>query len=129
MTQEPIVVLIVDDDDDLASMTSRSLGSHGMQVTTISTSLGASKLARRVRPDVVLLDVELPALTGDALVGLLRQSAPPGTRIVLYSSHDDGALRAIARRTGADGWISKSADAETLARYLTRVARLGGHVA
>jgi two-component system OmpR family response regulator len=125
--QAPLVVLLVDDDDELAAMTTRILGAHGIQVTTTSTSLGASNLARRIRPDVVLLDVELPALTGDALVGLLRRSAPSTTRIVLYSSHDDTSLRAIARRTGADGWVSKSVDADTLVRYLTRVARLGGH--
>jgi two-component system OmpR family response regulator len=124
--QEPLVVLFVDDDDELAAMTTRALAPFGIQVTTTSTSLGATNLTRRIRPDVVLLDVEIPALTGDALVALLRRSAPPTMRIVLYSSHDDSSLRSIAHRTGADGWVNKSVDAETLARYLTRVARLGG---
>jgi DNA-binding response OmpR family regulator len=126
---EPLVVLLVEDDPGAASMTSRILQAHGMDVRWTETSLGASNLARRIRPNLILLDVELPALSGDALVALLRRAAPEGMRIVLYSSHDDAHLRAIARRTGADGWISKGADGEVLAQYLTRVARLGGHEA
>jgi two-component system response regulator EvgA len=124
--RQPLTVLLVDDDDALASMASRLLASRGIRVTTTSTSFGASNLVRRVRPDVVLLDVELPGLSGDALVALLRRSAAPGTRIVLYSSHDDDSLRAIAHRTQADGWIGKSADIDTLAQYLVRVAKMAG---
>lgn len=123
MRQQSLVVLLVDDDESMAAMTERLLAGHGMQVTRTSTPLGASNLARRLRPDLVLLDVELPALTGDALVSLLRRAAP-ATRIVLYSSHDDGVLRELARRTGADGWITKGADAQALAGYLNRVVRL-----
>ncbi len=124
MRQEALVVLLVDDDEMMATLTERVLAGHGMQVTRTATPLGASNLARRLRPDLVLLDVELPALTGDALVGLLRRTAPSTTRIVLYSSHDDGRLRDLATRTGADGWIRKGADAHTLAAYLNRVVRL-----
>jgi two-component system OmpR family response regulator len=124
MKQDPLVVLLVDDDEGLASATERLLSSHGMQVTRTATPLGASNLARRLRPDIVLLDVELPALRGDALVGLLRKSIPTTTRIVLYSSHDEATLKGLARSTGADGWISKSVDSDTMARYLTRVVRL-----
>jgi adenylate cyclase len=124
--RQPLTVLIVDDDEALVSMASRLLASRGIRASTIATSFGASNLVRRMRPDVVLLDIELPGLSGDALVALLRRSAAATTRIVLYSSHDEHLLRAVADRTGADGWISKSADIDTLAQYLTRVARLAG---
>jgi two-component system, OmpR family, response regulator len=129
MKQEPLAVLLVDDDDALAEMTERLLAGHGMKVTRTGTSLGVSNLTRRLRPDIVLLDVELPALTGDAVVALLRKSAPPNTRIVLYSSHDETTLRSISRRTGVDGWVSKSVDPDTLVRYLVRLVRLGAHSA
>lgn len=125
----PLLVLLVDDDANVAALTERHLGARGMEMRWTATALGACNMARRVRPDIVLLDVEMPALTGDALVQLLRRSTAPGVRIVLYSSHDDATLRAIARRTGADGWISKSAGGDVLAQYLTRVVRLGGHEA
>ena len=124
MTEQRLVVLLVEDDASLAEATERALASHGLRVTWTATPLGASNLARKLQPDVVLLDVGLPALSGDALVALLRKSAPRSTRIVLYSSHDDETLRGLARRSGADGWLSKGADGAAVARYVTRLARL-----
>jgi two-component system OmpR family response regulator len=121
--QGSIVVLVVDDDPTWAELVTRVLRLRGMQVSTTQTSLGASNLVRRLQPDVVLLDVDLPALSGDALVGLLRRSAPARTRIVLHSAHDTGTLRAVAARVGADGSLSKSTELDTLVDYVARIAK------
>ena len=69
-------VLVVDDDGMYLELVQRSLRGFGMEVTTTDSSLGVSNLIRRLEPDVVLLDVNIPALSGDAVLGLARRHAP-----------------------------------------------------
>lgn len=114
-------VLVVDDDPQYLELVERTLRSFGYGVATATSSLGVSNLVRRTEPDVVLLDVNIPALSGDALLGLARRSAPEKTRFVLFSSADEATLRKTARQCGADGYITKSADGATLADYLRRM--------
>ena len=116
-------VLVVDDDPIYLELVQRSLRGHGLTVTTSDSSLGVSNLIRRIAPDVVLLDVNIPALSGDALIGLARKSSPEKTRFVLFSSSDEASLRKTASQCGADGYITKSADSNALASYLVRIAR------
>src|SRR5690606_3539104 len=81
----PLRVLVVDDDGMYLELVERSLRGFGMDVTTTDSSLGVSNLIRRIEPDVVLLDVNIPALSGDALLGLARRTAPERTKFVLFS--------------------------------------------
>jgi len=115
-------ILVVDDDPDMLSMVMRMLRAAGMEVVTSNSSIGVSNLVRRVEPDIVLLDVNIPELSVDALLGLIRRTAPPKTRFVLYSSRSDAELRTIAQRVNADGWISKSTEMTELADYLRKLA-------
>ncbi len=118
----PLHVLVVDDDPTYLDLVQRSLRGHGLTVTTSDSSLGVSNLIRRIEPDLVLLDVNIPALSGDALIGLARKSAPEKTRFVLFSSADESSLRKTASQCGADGYITKSADSTALASYLVKMA-------
>jgi two-component system OmpR family response regulator len=77
--------------------------------------LGVSNLVRSFVPDAVLLDVNIPALTGDRLLTLARRHAPSATRFFLYSACDASRLRALASETGADGWMTKSTGAAEVA--------------
>jgi len=115
---DKIRVLVVDDDQQHLALVERMLGSFGMEVRTCESALGASKTIRHEKPDVVLLDVNMDDLTGDQLLGVARRHAPEGTQFVLYSAHDDTKLRQLAGSVGADGWISKSADATALAHRI-----------
>ena len=108
MTDRPLRVLIVDDDAVQLEMIQRSLRLEGFDVTVTRAALGVSNLVRSFAPDAVLLDVNIPALTGDRLLGVARRHAPATTRFFLYSACDESRLRALAKETGADGWISKS---------------------
>lgn len=120
---DPIRVLVVDDDLLHLSMVERLLASYGFAVQTCSSALGVSNTIRHGSPDVVLLDVQMANLTGDRLLGVARRHAPPGTQFLLYSASDDTRLRRLATEAEADGWISKSADAEQLVRRIEEHAR------
>ena len=121
LSERKIRILIVDDNQQQLDLTSRQLKSFGFDVATSAGSFGVSNLVRSFAPDVVLLDVEIPALSGDRLLAIARRYAVPGTRFVLFSACDESRLRALAIETQADGWISKSETAEEL---VTRLRKL-----
>jgi DNA-binding response OmpR family regulator len=124
MSDQALRVLIVDDDQLQLELMERSLRLEGFQVATSSSVFGVSNIMRSFSPDVMLIDVHIPALSGDQLLSLARRNAPEGTKFVLYSSCDEWRLRALARETNADGWISKSADGPAVAKKLREVCGL-----
>jgi two-component system OmpR family response regulator len=125
MSETKIRVLVVDDDQDQLVLAERSLSSYGFDVRTHRSSLGVSNLVRSVAPDLVLLDVNIPALSGDKVLSLARAQAPLGTKFILYSASDESKLRSLALSSGADGYISKSVQGADLAKKLTDLYKRG----
>jgi DNA-binding response OmpR family regulator len=121
MSETKIRVLVVDDDQDQLALAERSLSAFGFDVRTHRSSLGVSNLVRSCTPDLVLLDVNIPALSGDKVLTLARAQAPVNTKFILYSASDESKLRALARSSGADGYIVKSVQGEDLAKKLTDI--------
>jgi len=68
----------------------------------------AVQRALELRPDLVILDVSMPRLTGLQAAGELSRRAP-GTRLLMLSMHDDEQFFFEALRTGASGYVLKSA--------------------
>jgi two-component system, OmpR family, response regulator len=118
MPEGKLRVLVVDDDPDLLDLVARSLSAHGIEVETHPSALGVSNRVRDTVPDVVLIDVNFPALKGDKVVSLARGSAPKDTRFILYSASDEAQLRSLALASGADGYLSKSVQGAELARKI-----------
>ncbi len=87
-------VLVVDDDEQILRMMSRLLAQRGHNVETCHGPFGASALALRHLPELVLLDVMMPALDGVALSTILeRTPLKPRPHIVLWSADDDTVTR------------------------------------
>ena len=70
-------VLVIEDDPGVQRMLGTILGLEGYAVTATDSALGAASLARRLRPDVILLDLGLPYRSGASLLAELK--ADPGT--------------------------------------------------
>jgi two-component system OmpR family response regulator len=115
-------VLVVDDDVEHLELVQRQLQAFGFEVRTYDSGLGVTNEVREFRPDVVLLDVNIPALSGDRLVRLLRQSQST-SRLVLFSSSDRERLRSLAREVEADDWIQKGVSPNVLADRLRQLCR------
>lgn len=122
MAEPRLRVLVVDDDDMQLRLVERTLRAD-FDVETCSNPIGVSNLVRSYAPDLVLLDVNIPALSGDRLLEIARRGAPKGTRFILYSSADPTTLRTLAARVGADGWISKDVVGAALTTRLRQAAR------
>jgi two-component system, OmpR family, response regulator len=116
-------ILVVDDDPDQLDLVRRTLVPHGFEVQTHNSALGVSNLVRNVEPDLVLLDVNFPALKGDQVVGLARRYAPQGTKFILYSAADESKLRSLALASGADGYLCKSVQGTELVQKLTALSK------
>jgi len=121
MPEQVTRLLIVDDDRMQLEMLTRLLRMEGFEVHTANEAIGVSKLILSVQPDVVLLDVNIPALSGDRLLSLARKHAPAATKFVLFSACDEEQLRSLAVKTQADGWISKSWDQSRIIKKLQQL--------
>jgi DNA-binding response OmpR family regulator len=90
-------------------VTRERLERAGFKVVTRESALGTSALILKEKPDYVLLDVNMPGLTGDALAKLLKgRGRRP--RIILHSCSDGKVLRSLAKECGAIGIIEKTGD-------------------
>lgn len=108
-------IVLIDDDERLLTTTRAQLERDGYRVTSSSSPFGASKLIREAQPDLVLLDINMPALSGDGLVSVLaRNERVARIPILFYSSNDADTLRAKAIEHGVAGWICKGDAAELL---------------
>ncbi|HET7538932.1 MAG TPA: response regulator [Polyangiaceae bacterium] len=115
-------VLIVDDDPIVLEVTRERLERAGYIVHVREEALGTSQWSAEFQPDIVLLDVNMPALTGVDLAQLLKKRrSTKDIAVILYSSIDSNELQAKLRATGAVGAIQKSSDAR---RFLEEFERL-----
>ncbi|MBX3229288.1 MAG: response regulator [Labilithrix sp.] len=123
MAEDSLRVLVVDDDAMQLELLERTLKGEGFDVMTCESPIGVTNIVRSFVPHVVLMDVDIPALSGDRILFIARKSAPPMTRFVLHSSSDETILRNLAKEVEADGYISKSVTGSDLAaRIRTLVA-------
>lgn len=119
-----LTVMVIDDSELVLSVVESFLDAAGYRVVTRKMALGTRAAILRERPDVILLDVNMPLLDGAELCGAIRShTAMRGSCIVLHSDIPETELRAIAARAGANGYIRKTHDrAEFIRRFQPWVA-------
>jgi CheY-like chemotaxis protein len=102
-------VLVVDDHPDLCTMLGRLLRYAGHDATCVMDGAAALDFVNEQQPDVVLLDVMLPGLSGYEVLAALR--ADDRTRsvpVVMYSAMGDPSARRRAFELGAQEYLVKS---------------------
>jgi CheY-like chemotaxis protein len=110
-------VCIIDDDPIALRVTSAAIRSLGHEVTIREQSLGSLSAVVRERPDVVVLDLAMPGLSGAGLGDLIRDaSAKAGRRIalVICSGAPTEVAEAAARQLGAIAVVNKSTSSAAL---------------
>jgi DNA-binding NarL/FixJ family response regulator len=80
------------------------------------------ELAERLQPDVVVMDLQLPALSGIEATRQIVHASPHIAVLVLSMYDDDGSVFAVMR-AGARGYLLKGADQEEIIRAVTAVSR------
>jgi CheY-like chemotaxis protein len=101
-------VLVVDDHPLVARMVARLLRLRGIEVYTHLRSFGLLNYIADLKPNLVLLDVEMPGLDGSSLTALIRKDPSlSGCRVILHSGLPVAELARIAASCGADGYLAK----------------------
>jgi CheY-like chemotaxis protein len=117
-------ILLVDDDPHILRIVSRMLVRNGHQVGTCESPFGVAAVVVRSAPDVVILDVNMPGLTGPNLAGVLAKlSLPKRPLLVLWSNADDDVLRKAAEEAGDVPTISKAVRPTEIVVAIERLAK------
>jgi response regulator of citrate/malate metabolism len=124
-------VLVVDDDFMVAKVHSGYVGRIAgcTVVGTAHTGAAAIELAGELRPDLVLLDVYLPDMSGIDVLRALRTGAPDDPSVLVITAADDAATVAAALHGGALHYLVKPFDSRALAEQVERARRLRGRLA
>jgi len=111
----PPKVLVVDDDADNLTMVKRFLGAKGIEVITTDSPFAVNALLREEEPDVVVLDVMMPALDGETVARFIR-GASKGARplILFYSAMGVSDLKRLAARVPGSTSLPKTAGLHAL---------------
>jgi DNA-binding NarL/FixJ family response regulator len=118
MGHSPATVVLVDDNDELRSVVAMRLGLDGFRVVAqAADGAGAIEAVAREQPDVVVLDLEMPHMSGVAALPRLREAAP-GAAIVVFSCFPDPFTLANVLTLGADLYVDKASGPSTLSAHV-----------
>jgi two-component system response regulator MprA len=117
-------VLVVDDDPPLRRMLHRSLSAEGFEVTVAPDGGAALLAAERSAPDVIVLDIALPAMDGLSVCRRLRSRGLP-TPILMLTARDAVADRVAGLEAGADDYLVKPFAIQELIARLRALTRRG----
>ncbi|MBI2940084.1 MAG: response regulator transcription factor [Chloroflexi bacterium] len=121
-------ILLVDDEVKIVRIVRAYLERDGFQVLTAADGRLALDLVRRERPDMVVLDLMLPEVSGwDVCRALRREPMTADVPIIMLTARDDVADRIVGLELGADDYVVKPFDPkELLARVHAVLRRAGG---
>ena len=122
---EPVRVVVVDDDHDVQDLLEFMFEVDGrfQVVGRAGDGAEALSLVEQLRPDAVVLDLQLPGMGGLTALPLIRRRAP-ATRIVVFSAFPDPYTLVDVLQLGADGYLDKGTTWQELVPTLAALCRL-----
>ena len=116
-------VVVIDDSATTLTVISQWLEEDGYRVVPLSRALGATTTLLRVRPNVLLLDIQLPGLSGDRFAHILSENpATASIPIIFHSQIDPVELRRLAHECAVVGAIAKSSSHVMFSREFEKLA-------
>ncbi|HYR20352.1 MAG TPA: response regulator [Myxococcales bacterium] len=120
-TREQLLVLLVEDDADLAEVTQAALEEEGLQVVIAHDGLEGLDLIDKLHPQVVVTDLVMPVLDGLELIR--RHAARPAPRAPVIAVSAIGAKLRAARELGAAEVLLKPVFPQELLQSVRKLAR------
>ena len=113
-------ILIVEDSPDNMKLFRTLLALQGHAVVSLAGGETLIDVIVAERPDLVLMDIQLPGKDGFALLAEIRASAVAGTRVVALTAHAMTGDRERAMQAGFDGYITKPIDIRAFPEQVSR---------
>lgn len=118
-------ILVVEDEPSLQETLAYNLQRQGYTVESAGDGRNALETARRLKPDLILLDIMLPGLDGIELCKTLRREAFQAP-IIMLTARDDEIDRVVGLEIGADDYVTKPFSMrELMARVKAQLRRTG----
>jgi chemosensory pili system protein ChpA (sensor histidine kinase/response regulator) len=117
-------VLVAEDDPELRLLLTTLLVMRGYRVAEARDGQETLDVARAVRPDLILMDLQLPRLNGFAVTRFVRQT--DGLRripIIVVSAHDPAKHRNLALAAGCNAYVQKPVDFDALDEMILKLLR------
>jgi len=117
-------ILVVEDEPSLQETLVYNLKKQGYSVEAAGDGLAAVETARKLRPDLILLDIMLPGLDGVEVCKILRREMT--VPIIMLTARDDEIDRIVGLEIGADDYLTKPFSMrELMARVKAQLRRSG----
>ena len=121
----PQLILVVDDDPNFIEIFSVKLSSLGYAIETAHDGAEGIEKAKRLKPDLILMDVQMPTMNGiEALIKLKENAATAHIPVLFLTALGDPRTevqdinRRLSREMGAVGYLKKGEDLNTLVDYV-----------
>lgn len=117
-------ILVVDDEEDILDLVRYNLGKEGFDVVTVTTGEEALTMARKVMPDLLLLDLMLPGLDGFEVCKILKADEKTAhIPIIMLTAKGEESDIVSGLEIGADDYISKPFSPKVLNARVRAVIR------
>ncbi len=114
-------ILVVEDDATVREVVARYLERDGHQVTTLDRGAQAAAVVARLDPDLIILDLMLPDISGVEVCRELRRTSP--VPIIMVTALGEEADRVLGLEVGADDYVTKPFSPRELALRVASVLR------
>jgi DNA-binding response OmpR family regulator len=109
-------ILVVDDDHDILTSVRIAFEHSGAKVTTVNDGAKGLDAAKRLSPDLIILDMMMPRKSGFVVIEALKPNPEPGTKphIIMITANEGKRHEAYARHLGVDEYVNKPFATERL---------------
>jgi len=109
LNKETAAVYLLDDDTSILKATRRLLDSAGWKVEAFTDPIAFLEHAAAYRPDVAVIDILMPQMSGLEVQTRLRRVSP-STRVIVLTAKDDPSVRRTAMNSGASAFFLKGVE-------------------
>ena len=122
--KESLKILVVDDDLDIIEILKYNLNNSGYFVKSANNGIKAIKKAKKFLPDIILMDVMMPEMTGiEACSEIRKIDQLRNTIIIFLSARSEDYTQISAYDAGADDYISKPVKPKILLKKISNISK------
>jgi DNA-binding response OmpR family regulator len=117
---EPKLILIIDDDREIAATLQAVLQHAGHRVTLAPNGMEGQRLIESLSPDLVITDMMMPRMGGFPVLEFIRTLAKK-PRVIMITANEGGRHKAYAEMLGVDDYLRKPFPMEALVESVNRI--------